>query len=154
MPEPRFASLPWLGLGPVTSFHDAELTHVWTRGVAGKLIVNDARSSNATDGVWSFRRLIENMAPSSGATDTDAFLRGIFESFNSVQTVNGAVTRSPQLGIDHGPLYDPGHVAAPVQLGERAVQADRRRQPPRSAHGYVGGRGSHDLRPHECQRPE
>src|SRR5258706_11418410 len=55
-------------------------------------IVNDARSSNATDGVWSFRRLIENMAPSSSATDTDAFLRGIFESWLTPQTVNGAVT--------------------------------------------------------------
>src|SRR5258708_6987836 len=55
-------------------------------------IVNDARSSNATDGVWSFRRLIENMAPSSGATDTDAFLRGIFESWTAAQTINGAVT--------------------------------------------------------------
>ena len=55
-------------------------------------IVNDARSSNATDGPWSFRRLIENMAPSANAVDTDPFVRGIFESFNSVQTVNGAVT--------------------------------------------------------------
>ncbi|HEY3668339.1 MAG TPA: CARDB domain-containing protein [Polyangiaceae bacterium] len=55
-------------------------------------IVNDARSSSATDGVWSFRRLIENMAPSANAADTDAFLRGIFESWLSPQTVNGAVT--------------------------------------------------------------
>src|SRR5258706_4798474 len=66
-------------------------------------IVNDARSSNATDGVWSFRRLIENMAPSSGATDTDAFLRGIFESCTATQTVYGAVTdiRNSQPAIIH-----------------------------------------------------
>jgi len=55
-------------------------------------IVNDARSSNASDGVWSFRRLIENMAHSASATDTDPFLRGIFESFPTQVTVNGAVT--------------------------------------------------------------
>ncbi|HVY25403.1 MAG TPA: CARDB domain-containing protein [Polyangiaceae bacterium] len=53
-------------------------------------IVNDARSSNATDGVWSFRRQIENMAPSSAASDTDAFLRGIFESWQTENFVNGA----------------------------------------------------------------
>lgn len=53
-------------------------------------IVNDARSSSATNGAWSFRRLIENMAPSSGAADTDAFLRGIFESWLNQQWVNGA----------------------------------------------------------------
>src|SRR5258706_1924789 len=55
-------------------------------------IVNDARSSSATDGVWSFRRLIENMAPSANAVDTDAFLRGIFEAWTATQTINGAVT--------------------------------------------------------------
>src|SRR4051794_27230757 len=31
------------------------------------LVVGDARAASATDGPWSFRRLIENMAPSSGA---------------------------------------------------------------------------------------
>jgi hypothetical protein len=53
------------------------------------LVVNDARSSNATDGPWSFRRLIENMAPSSGASGTDPFLRGIFESWLTNQFING-----------------------------------------------------------------
>lgn len=53
-------------------------------------IVDDARASNATNGAWSFRRMIENMAPTSGAADTDAFLRGIFESWQATQFVNGA----------------------------------------------------------------
>ena len=65
-------------------------------------IVNDARSSNATDGVWSFRRMIENMAPSSNAVDTDAFVRGIFESWLSETSVNGSRLdiRAPQTTID------------------------------------------------------
>jgi len=49
-------------------------------------VVDDARSNNATGGVWSFRTLIERMAP---AGQTDAFLRGIFESWESNQVVNG-----------------------------------------------------------------
>jgi len=53
------------------------------------LVVTDARSSNAANGAWSFRRLIENMAPSSVASGTDPFLRGIFESWLSDQFVNG-----------------------------------------------------------------
>ncbi len=54
-------------------------------------VVGSARSSNATDGTWSFRALIERMAPSSAATDTDAFVRGIFESWLSNQTINGEI---------------------------------------------------------------
>ncbi len=53
-------------------------------------IVNDpVRSSNTTDGVWSFRRQIENMAPSALPAATDPLLRGIFESWLSPQFVNG-----------------------------------------------------------------
>jgi hypothetical protein len=54
-------------------------------------VVSSARSLNVSDGTWSFRALIERMAASSGATDTDAFLRGIFESWLTDQTVNGEV---------------------------------------------------------------
>lgn len=52
-------------------------------------IVDDARSSNLTNGPWSFRRMIENMAPSASAADTDAFLRNIFESWLSDNIVQG-----------------------------------------------------------------
>src|SRR5258705_2893106 len=52
-------------------------------------IVDDPRASNLTDGAWSFRRLIENMAASSAAADTDALLRSIFESWLVDQFVNG-----------------------------------------------------------------
>jgi hypothetical protein len=58
-------------------------------------IVGDARASNATNGAWSFRRLIENMAPSAGAAGTDPFLRGIFESWlNTALFVNGQLVPS------------------------------------------------------------
>lgn len=53
------------------------------------LILNDARSSNATDGAWSFRRIIENMAPSATAAGTDPFLSGIFRSWETNQFING-----------------------------------------------------------------
>jgi hypothetical protein len=52
-------------------------------------IVQDLRASSFQDGAWSFRRMIENMAPSSGASGTDPFLRGIFESWLTDQFVNG-----------------------------------------------------------------
>jgi hypothetical protein len=52
-------------------------------------VVDDPRASNALDGAWSFRRLIENMAPSAATADTDAFLRNIFESWLTDQFVNG-----------------------------------------------------------------
>ena len=62
------------------------------------LVVGDARSSSATDGPWSFRKLIENMAPSSAAAGTDPFLRGIFESWLSDQFINGEqVSRRPNV---------------------------------------------------------
>ncbi|HWZ90985.1 MAG TPA: hypothetical protein VNW92_19120 [Polyangiaceae bacterium] len=54
-------------------------------------VVSSARSLNASDGTWSFRALIERMAASSGATDTDAFVRSIFETWLTDQTVNGEV---------------------------------------------------------------
>lgn len=58
-------------------------------------IVGDARAESATNGAWSFRRLIENMAPSSGAGGTDPFLRGIFESWlNPALFVNGQLVPS------------------------------------------------------------
>jgi hypothetical protein len=52
-------------------------------------IVDDARASNLLDGAWSFRRLIENMAASSAAADTNALLRSIFEPFTADQFVDG-----------------------------------------------------------------
>ena len=52
-------------------------------------VVDDARASNVSDGAWSFRHAIENMAPSAAAVDTDAFLRSIFESWLTDQFVNG-----------------------------------------------------------------
>jgi len=54
-------------------------------------VVASARSSNATDGTWSFRALIERMAATSAATDTDALVRSIFESWLTDQTINGEV---------------------------------------------------------------
>jgi archaellum component FlaF (FlaF/FlaG flagellin family) len=53
------------------------------------IVTDPVRSSNATDGVWSFRRQIENMAPSALPAATDPFLRGIFESWLTPQFVNG-----------------------------------------------------------------
>lgn len=62
------------------------------------VVVGDARSSSATNGPWSFRRLIENMAPSSDAAGTNPFLRGIFESWLSDQFINGQqVARRPNV---------------------------------------------------------
>jgi archaellum component FlaF (FlaF/FlaG flagellin family) len=52
-------------------------------------IVDDVRASNGFDGAWSFRRMIENMAPSSASADTDALLRSVFESWLTPQFVNG-----------------------------------------------------------------
>jgi hypothetical protein len=52
-------------------------------------VVGSARSSNTSDGTWSFRALIERMAASPAAADTDALLRSIFESWLTDQTVNG-----------------------------------------------------------------
>jgi hypothetical protein len=52
-------------------------------------VVASARSSNLTDGAWSFRALIERMAASPAAADTDALLRSIFESWLTDQTING-----------------------------------------------------------------
>ena len=74
-------------------------------------IVSDpARSSNATDGVWSFRRQIENMAPSASAAATDSFLRGIFESWLSPQFVNGELldARPTAQGVLLDQFQDPG----------------------------------------------
>src|SRR5258706_5079689 len=59
-------------------------------------IVDDARASSLTDGVWSFRKLIENMAASSAAADTDALLRSIFESWTADQFVNGEFLENRQ----------------------------------------------------------
>ena len=53
------------------------------------IVTDPVRSSNAADGVWSFRRQIENMAPSSVPASTDPFLRSIFESWLSDTFVNG-----------------------------------------------------------------
>jgi len=62
------------------------------------LVVSDARSSNTADGPWSFRRIIENMAPSNAAAGTDPFLRGIFESWLTPQFVNGQLLEArPQV---------------------------------------------------------
>lgn len=62
------------------------------------LVVGDARASNLTDGPWSFRRLIENMAVSSNTADTDAFLRGIFESWQTDNFINGEfILRRPNV---------------------------------------------------------
>ena len=62
------------------------------------IVVTDARASNLTDGPWSFRRLIENMAPSAVASGTDPFLRGIFESWLTDNFVNGEfVFRRPNV---------------------------------------------------------
>jgi len=62
------------------------------------LVVGDARSASATDGPWSFRKLIENIAPSAAASGTDPFLRGIFESWLSDQFINGEqVQRRPNV---------------------------------------------------------
>jgi hypothetical protein len=52
-------------------------------------ITDDARASNLLDGPWSFRKLIENMAATSGAADTNALIRSIFEPFETSQFVNG-----------------------------------------------------------------
>lgn len=70
-------------------------------------IVDDARASNATNGVWSFRPMIENMAPTAGAADTDAFLRGIFESWTATQFVNGAKLelRSSDAAMDRFAIF-------------------------------------------------
>jgi archaellum component FlaF (FlaF/FlaG flagellin family) len=52
-------------------------------------IVDDVRASSFFDGAWSFRKLIENMAATSGAADTNALVRSIFEPFETTQFVNG-----------------------------------------------------------------
>lgn len=57
-------------------------------------IMGDARASNATNGAWSFRRIIENMASSNLPAATDPFLRGIFESWLTDQFVNGELLAS------------------------------------------------------------
>src|SRR5258706_6846233 len=59
-------------------------------------VVDDARASNLTDVVWSFRKLIENMAASSAAADTDALLRSIFESWTADPFVNGEFLENRQ----------------------------------------------------------
>jgi hypothetical protein len=55
-------------------------------------IVNDPRASSLSNGAWSFRRLIENIAPSASQADTDAFIHGIFDSWMSDQIINGQAT--------------------------------------------------------------
>ena len=62
--------------------------------IVNRAIVGDARSSNLTNGAWSFRRLIENMASSNLPAATDPFLRGIFESWLTDQFVNGELLTS------------------------------------------------------------
>src|SRR5882724_6520399 len=69
----------------ITPLRSIEIVHPNVVGLTS------TRTSNASDGTWSFRALVERMAASSGATDTDAFLRSIFESWLTDQTVNGQV---------------------------------------------------------------
>ena len=62
------------------------------------VVVTDVRASSLTDGPWSFRKLIENMAPSALASGTDPFLRGIFESWLTDNFINGEfVLRRPNV---------------------------------------------------------
>src|SRR5258706_8675117 len=61
-------------------------------------VVDDARASNTTGGPWSFRTLIQNMARGTAATDVDALVRGIFESWLTDQIENGQlVTARPSV---------------------------------------------------------
>ncbi|HWZ90346.1 MAG TPA: hypothetical protein VNW92_15895, partial [Polyangiaceae bacterium] len=69
----------------ITPLRSIEIVHPNVVGLTS------TRTLNASDGTWSFRALIERMAASSGATDTDAFLRSIFETWLTDQTVNGQV---------------------------------------------------------------
>jgi hypothetical protein len=72
----------------ITPLRSIEIVHPNVVGLTS------TRTLNASDGTWSFRALIERMAASSGATDTDAFLRSIFESWLTDQTVNGQVLQA------------------------------------------------------------
>ncbi|MDP9034174.1 MAG: carboxypeptidase-like regulatory domain-containing protein [Myxococcota bacterium] len=67
-------------------------------------VMNDARASNATDGHWSFRFLMEQMAPTG--VDPAVFTENFFQSFKSTTPVNGFPVDN-RSGIDSALLQNP-----------------------------------------------
>jgi hypothetical protein len=65
----------------VTPLRSIEIVH--------PAVIATARASNLTDGPWSFRGLMERMAPTAAQADVDRMLRGMFESWLTDQVVNG-----------------------------------------------------------------
>ncbi len=72
--------------------------------VVNPSVVNDARASNAADGHWSFRFLMEQMAPVG--VDPAVFTENFFQSFKSTTPVNG-FSVDDRSGIDSALLTNP-----------------------------------------------
>jgi hypothetical protein len=73
----------------ISQFNELEIVH--------PLVVNDPRASNATGGHWSFRFLVEQMAPKG--TDPSDFVLALLKSWETPETVNG-VTVAARTQID------------------------------------------------------
>ncbi|HWZ89708.1 MAG TPA: CARDB domain-containing protein [Polyangiaceae bacterium] len=54
-------------------------------------VIETSRASNLTDGAWSFRGLLERMAPTPAQADVDRLVLSIFSPWRNDQTVNGEV---------------------------------------------------------------
>src|SRR5882724_7879063 len=52
-------------------------------------VIQTPRASNQSDGPWSFRALMEKMAPTAAQADVDRLVRSIFETWLNDQVVNG-----------------------------------------------------------------
>jgi hypothetical protein len=57
-------------------------------------VIEKPRADNASNGAWSFRGLMERMAPTPAQADVDRLVRSFIESWLTDQTINGEVVTS------------------------------------------------------------
>lgn len=70
--------------------------------VVEESVLTDARAKNATSGAWSFRHVIENMAPEG--TDASEFVATWLNSWRDVKSLNGVPT--DRANEERGQLLD------------------------------------------------